>query len=1000
MSSSPFLVFPWQRPFLPALKEHLHEITGGRPGSALVIVPHNRPWRYMAQLYAADGYTGLLPKVLPLADAVGIWRASGSAAPLHTANTLDRVALLHACVNTLSREDETLAARFARMDMALFLPWGLRLAALLEEMYGQMVEIRDIAHVEDEVAAPAAALLGALGRISHAYESALLEKNWTTPGLDLLNLARGDAPIPPLLQPQDGRPVLVAGFYLLTGGEDHLLRRLWQAGADICLHGDPALAENSRPHWACEELAAWMRRWKARAATALQLDEDEKNHRPEYRFFAGYDCHSQLAALHRDLKRADPTDGTAEKITRPENDGSPIPVESGHSTAIVLTDSSLLMPVLHHLPHKDVNVSMGYPLERSPLNRLLDGLLRLQATRSDEGRYYWRHLLQCLRHPYVNMLRTRDAYGQPLLLRDALRPLERIIREGTRFVDLDEVILECRGQLPEALAQLLEETLEALVRAPAGAATTEDMARVLHGLCSFLRCRGDDLWRHFPLDAEAMYRLMRQTVPVLRENLLARTPFPLTTLHGMTREVLGQERVPFEADPLTGLQVLGMLETRLLHFGRVFIVDATDDRLPGNPAQDPLLPDSLRQVLGLPDSRRRERAAAHTLYRLCAGAQEVSFFWQEGISRSSLFDGKKSRSRFVEQLLWQEELARGAVLAPGEPPLETAVCEVRAAASGEKQLERSADMNDALARLLREPLSATRLDVYLQCPLRFAWQYLCGLRPPKEINEGDDPAAVGTCIHDTLKALYEPYLNKTVRSGDISAETVRARFYEQLEAHGLRKLLPADSCLMLEEAAPMRLMRFLENQPADVTIMALEKELKVPLRLAGRDYAFVGAMDRVDWRDGLFYVLDYKTGGIKKLDGSLWTDLAFFSRAGQLCDTLTPAQEAGGSHLQQLEALFSQLRERLPSLQLPCYLAMAQASGMTPLSDAALVELRDDGREHPLFGGLVDEDLDAALGFCRTALALPLLHMEYSPCFAARPDKHCRWCPYAGLCSV
>ncbi|MEG6502486.1 PD-(D/E)XK nuclease family protein, partial [Desulfovibrio sp. 1214_IL3152] len=325
---------------------------------------------------------------------------------------------------------------------------------------------------------------------------------------------------------------------------------------------------------------------------------------------------------------------------------------------------------------------------------------------------------------------------------------------------------------------------------------------------------------------------------------------------------------------------------------------------------------------------------------------------------------------------------------------------VRAAVAEVKQLERSADMNDALARLLREPLSATRLDVYLQCPLRFAWQYLCGLRPPREINEGDDPAAVGTCIHDTLKALYEPYLHKTVRRGDISAETVRARFFEQLETHGLRRQLPADSCLMLEEAAPMRLMRFLENQPEQATIMALEKELRGPLRLAGRDYAFVGTMDRVDKRDGLFHVLDYKTGGIKKLDGSLWTDLAFFSRAGQLCDALHPAQEADAGHLQQLEKLFSELRERLPSLQLPCYLSMAQAGGMTPLGDAALVELRDDGKEHPLFGGLVDEDLEAALEFCNTALALPLLHMEYSPCFAARPDTHCRWCPYAGLCSV
>lgn len=121
-------------------------------------------------------------------------------------------------------------------------------------------------------------------------------------------------------------------------------------------------------------------------------------------------------------------------------------------------------------------------------------------------------------------------------------------------------------------------------------------------------------------NGKAMYRLARHAAPVLRQNCLAQTPFGKHVLYGIVRQVLQQERVPFEAEPLAGLQVLGMLETRMLHFDRVLIVDATDDKLPGNPAQDPLLPDSLRQVLGLPDARRRERATAHTLYRLCAGA--------------------------------------------------------------------------------------------------------------------------------------------------------------------------------------------------------------------------------------------------------------------------------------------------------------------------------------------------------------------------------------------
>lgn len=168
-------------------------------------------------------------------------------------------------------------------------------------------------------------------------------------------------------------------------------------------------------------------------------------------------------------------------------------------------------------------------------------------------------------------------------------------------------------------------------------------------------------------------------------------------------------------------------------------------------------------------------------------------------------------------------------------------------------------------------------------PLRFAWQYLCRLAPQREINEGDDPAAVGICIHNTLRALYEPYLHKEVRRGDISMETVRARFYEALEAADLRRILPADSCLMLETAAPLRLERFLARQPESALILALEEKLNVDLDLNGQRYAFTGTLDRLDRRDGLLYVLDYKTGTIKRHDGSLWTDAPFFERVAQAC---------------------------------------------------------------------------------------------------------------------
>lgn len=979
---SPFLLFPWQRDFLPDLKDFLNILTSGQPGRALVIVPHNRPWRYLSKLYATDGHTGPLPKLMPLDALITAWRACTASAAVQTANQLDRIALLRQCVSDLTTTDADLAARFAGMDTALFLPWGFRLASLLEEMLTQNVRPTDMHHAEHEVAAPAAALLGALGRIATAYQEGLHQKGWTTPGLDRHVLAHDTAPVPARFLPTENRPVVIAGFSLVTGSEELILRRLWQAGAHVCLHTDPQLAQGTG-HWACDGQAAWIRRWKARARAALDLSVAEAAHSPEISFFSGYDCHSQLKALRRALSEPVPSGSSA----------------NPPSSVVVLTNNSLLMPVLHHLPDREVNVSMGYPLARSPLNRLLEALLQMQTNSVEDGLYYWRDILQCLRHPYWGMLRVDTGGGEPVFLRRTLRRLEKAILAGTRFQDLDTV-LEQVPDLPLPEQKLLRRTMDAFVRKPEAARTLDDMADCLNEICSVLYDHGADIWRRFPLDAEGIYRLALHITPQLRQNSLARIPFPRQTLYGIVRHILHAERIPFEADPLTGLQVLGMLETRMLRFDHVHIVDATDDNLPGNAAPDPLLPDPLRQMLGLPDSHSRERAAAHTLYRLCAGAQKVRFYWQEGIRRSSLFDEKKSRSRFVEQLIWEEEKKQGTLLEPGKGSFATAACTVHAFSPPTGNLARGPGLAHKVRTFLQGDLSATALDVYLQCPLRFARHYLCGLRQPGEVNEGDDPPAVGICIHKTLYSLYAPYKGKTVCRGNISPRDLHTAFRKAVQEQELQKKLPPASFLMLEEAAPLRLQNFLDKQPEGALILDLEAPLTASLLLAGRRYSFKGVMDRLDQRSGRVYILDYKTGHIKPYDHTLWTDLDFFQRVSDLWKQWAPDSMPDAEKYAELEALFDALRPRLPSLQLPCYLAMAAAAGIGPLEDAALVDLRSSGEEKLLFGGLVDKDLEKALNYCNLALALVLRHMEFAPSFLAKRDRHCTWCPYAALCAV
>lgn len=979
MSAQPFLIFPWQRPFLPDLLDAVERLSGGRPGNALIIVPHQRPWRYIVRIFGERGYSGLLPKVVPFGDLVALWRAPEATSARMVANPLNQGALLHQCVQGLAREDAALEARFASMEMARFLPWGLRLAAVLEELFIQGREASDLIHLEGEVSPPAAALLGALGRISRAWRAALEERGWTTPGLEQFLAAQNASVIPERLLPGEERPVFIAGFSVLSGTEETLLRALWRAGAHVCLHTDAALADAGAPHWACAEQAQWLRNWGARAEGAVRLTREEAEHKPQRQFFAGYDLHSQLEALAADLAHGDAA-----------------------STAVVLTDSSLLLPVLHHLPEKDVNVSMGYPLARSPLFRLVDDLFRLQEGRAEDGRYHWRALLHVLRHPYLNMLETPGKDGEPLALREGLRRMEALIREGSRYVDLAACLSECRGNVPKPLGDLLAECLETTIEALARADTTAALAAWLGGIQAFLLAHGGDIWRRFPLDAEALFRLMRHVAPQLAQNALAGEVFPAPLLFGIARQLLEHERIPFEADPLVGVQVLGMLETRLLHFDRVFVVDATDDVLPGNPAQDPLLPDSLRAVLGLPDARRRERVAAYTLHRLCASARETHFYWQEGVSHSALFDGKKLRSRFVEGFLWQEEQAQKRLLVPGTAPLRTAVCDVRQTPREPVTLARTPRLHAAMTAFLQRKLSASRLDTYLRCPLRFVWENLCRLKPRQEVNEGDDPAAVGTCLHAALRALYEPWLGKMVRRGDITEARAQAAFEAAFADAELRRLLPADACLMLEAAVPVRLGEFLKHQPEETHIVALEKRIDADLSLAGRAYPFTGIIDRLDRRDGLLYVLDYKTGGIKAHDYSLWSDTTFFDEVAAVCalaDEAPPGAKPDDATVERLDAAFEALRERLPSVQLPAYVAMLEAHEPGKVGDAALVELRFRGEERPLFDGLLDDELVTAREHCKLALGLLLRHMERAPGFEGRVEDHCSWCAFASLCA-
>lgn len=1025
---TPFRLVPWSLPFLNHVCQETLRLSHGQPGRAVVIFPHNRPKRYFMPLFRQTGKPCVLPRLFTVSELMSAWRAHVQDASAETvrlpreAKMLDQVALLHLCIGQLRDSDPHFRERLGELgelDEARFFPWGMRLAQMLESCLGEGLSPTDMEHAEGDVAPFAATLLSALGRLFRLYQQTLKAHALTTPGLDAFmvmeSLNRNAAPLPAFIDPAQ-HPVLIAGFNALNGAEDQLFRHMWQAGAHICLHGHQdlsRLAEGKavapKPPAGCTMLADWLKAWEA----TCELVAPPSAHTANISFFAGHDLHSQIAALREDLNALPGLFQEAAPDSAEHEDATP-------TVAVALTHANALLPVLHHLPAHNCNVSLGYPLDRSLLSRLIHDVLALHETcpphviddvperapcalQNDPGalqppvKIHWRAWSTLLRHPTLRLMKPDNASW-----RQALRALERLARSGTRYLNPHEHVTQVKADATPEIIPLLDEFLTHTVDSWAAARTPADMAAALGGLCELLLTRGE-LWPRFPLDAECLFRLMQHIVPALRNNLMADNPLPWPLLATMLKGLLAAERVPFEADPLTGVQVLGMLETRLLHFEHIYVLDMSEEHLPGPPDRNPLLPDSLRRALGLSGTREREELAAYTFHRLLAGARHVHLYWPENETGAQ-------RSRLAETCVWAEEQRLGRLLGPGDPPLRAPRNIVTLPESRMRVVERTPAIQDRMDELLSRPISPTMLDAYITCPLRFYYERLCRIRPLEEVNEGDDAPGVGTLVHETLREFMNPWLGRVFRPAEEAEQQLTALFLRQLENSGLLQNLPPESAAMLRIAGPERLRRFLRHQPAEPLIRLLETELRAEIQTGGRTITLYGILDRVDERLLLdpendasndlqhIHILDYKTGGVRLPAASFWKNDAFFADLHTaLISNKLPATSPFGEDI-----LFHKLVEGVKSLQLPFYLFLYREALHQTAHNAAGVRLADEGREMPLFAPDMPQTLhtEALENGIPALLHYTLRHMIQCPVFFPRPGRHCDWCFSNKLCKV
>jgi len=560
-------------------------------------------------------------------------------------------------------------------------------------------------------------------------------------------------------------------------------------------------------------------------------------------------------------------------------------------TAVVLCDESLLIPLLSALPMLDaeINVTMGYPLAKTSLFSFTEALLmfyRSARRRGDAWSYYHTEVFRLLSHPFISYLCPNAA--------KVLK--EKIVNENILFVHSESFEsnqwlrrLSYYPSEPDSWLALFTEVLEAVEETAQQA--VKDATQSGEKDLTLCAVPPDPLL--LPI-----VRLAVMEVNKFRNTLkTCEIEITMPLVFSLLRKTLKGVSVPFSGEPLQGIQVMGFLETRALDFEHIVLLSAQEGFLPSASETPSFIPYNLKAGFGLPLQEEREAMYAYYFYRLIQRAQKVSLLYS--VESDGIQTGEKSR--YLLQLIAESphDILEKRLSLPVVFPTTAPKIEIAKSGLHRERLTQYAHPETG------RPLSPSAVKAYLQCPLRFCFQYIEQIKEEREVDEDVDGRRMGTILHSAMESLYRPFLGKSITARTLDRLLEEKRLIRSIVENVIHNeyaseksaihLFEQGRWLILADVMTeyvTQVVRYDKTQ-TPFTLKALEVPAKTliyltlaPPSLADTPFAHTpiadtspateektpfssgftntiplgGIIDRLDERDGINYVLDYKTG--------------------------------------------------------------------------------------------------------------------------------------------
>ena len=521
--------------------------------------------------------------------------------------------------------------------------------------------------------------------------------------------------------------------------------------------------------------------------------------------------------------------------------------------AVILADESLLNPVLNFLPQEydKVNITMGFPLNQTALAATLGLYLNAveyalkNQKKAGSWTFHHKSLSALFTDPLFNKYWTPTSTS-PYEWHQEIVSGNKVFTSANMWGEKSEAVDAYRG--------LFE---------------PNDGPDFIRGLQTFLAHvgrtdSGDTMIQN---TAYHLHTLLEQMVRTLKP------PYPNTLIWiKLIKQELRNGAIDFVGEPLEGLQIMGILESRTLDFPYVILGGINEGVLPAGRSFNSLLPFDVKRHYGLPTYEEKDAVYAYHFYRILQRSQTAVITFNT--DKEAMGGGEPSR--FLVQIEHELKGTKASIL-PRKyeqgPVLPKSV-------ASRFEAEKSASTKSAFAQWMERGISASSLNELVSMPDQFYKKRLIQIKEEDEVEESMSAMVMGNLVHKGLEKVYEPFKDKPLPAFDVEEWTERALnfgidFLVKEKGYSKNALFAGRNLLTIEVCKQM-IRQFLDydryrSTRHEIVLKGIETKLSYEMvhPTLGLTMNFIGFIDRVETVDGQLMIWDYKTGSFTSSDLSL-----------------------------------------------------------------------------------------------------------------------------------